>query len=188
MKILMHMCCAPCALYPVSALKSKGIEVDGLYYNPNIHPIEEFQKREENVEKLAKMEDFKVFYLPDFKEDLWKALADRDDNRCRMCYEMRLKKAFSFAKEHSYDAVTTSLLVSPFQKHDMIIEIANKYAKVYDIPFYYEDFRVGYRDGQKRAKDFGLYCQRYCGCILSLKERISEITREFQMQKQTQSF
>ena len=175
MKVLMHMCCAPCAVYPVSVLKSKGIELDGLYYNPNIHPYEEFIKREENIEKLAKLEGFDVFYLPDFKEDLWEALASKDQNRCNMCYEMRLKKAFEFGKEHGYDAVTTSLLVSPYQKHDLIIEIANKYSKIYDIPFYYEDFRVGYKEGQKKAKDLGLYCQRYCGCILSLKERIEEI-------------
>ncbi|MCF7931262.1 MAG: epoxyqueuosine reductase QueH [Acholeplasmataceae bacterium] len=175
MKVLMHMCCAPCAVYPVQTMKEKGIEIDGLYYNPNIHPFEEFQKREENVEKLAEKEGFLVHYLPDFKEDLWLALESKDQSRCNMCYEMRLKKAFEFAKEHGYDAVTTSLLVSPYQQHDVIIDIALKYAKIYNIPFYYEDFRLGYREGQKLAKEYGLYCQRYCGCILSLKERMNEI-------------
>ncbi len=175
MKVLMHMCCAPCAVYPVSVLKEKGIELDGLYYNPNIHPHEEFIKREESVEKLATQEGFMVHYLPDFEEDLWKAIADKDSHRCNMCYDMRLKKAFEFAKEKGYDAVTTSLLVSPYQQHELIIEIAEKYAKKYDIPFYYEDFRIGFREGQKKAKEFGLYCQRYCGCVLSLKERIEEI-------------
>ncbi len=175
MKLLMHMCCAPCATYPVSVLKAKGIEVDGLYYNPNIHPIEEFAKREESLEKLSAKEGFLVHYLPDFDEDLWLALESKDMDRCRMCYETRLEKAFAYAKAHGYDAVTTSLLVSPYQKHEMIIEIAEKYAKQFDITFYYEDFRTGYRQGQKMAKDMGLYCQRYCGCILSLKERIQEI-------------
>lgn len=180
MKVLMHMCCAPCAVYPVQSMKEKGIEIDGLYYNPNIHPLEEFEKREENVEKLAEKEGFSVHYLPDFKEDLWLALESKDQNKCNMCYEMRLKKAFEFAKEHGYDAVTTSLLVSPYQQHELIIEIAEKYAKVYDIPFYYEDFRVGYRAGQRMAREYGLYCQRYCGCILSLKERINEIKQAIQ--------
>jgi len=156
-------------------MKEKGIEIDGLYYNPNIHPIEEFEKREDSLEKLAGIEGFDVHYLPDFDEDLWKALADTDQNRCHMCYEKRLKKAFEFAKEKGYDGVTTSLLVSPYQQHDLIIEIAKKYEKKYDIKFYYEDFRIGYREGQKNAKELGLYCQRYCGCILSLKERIEEI-------------
>jgi len=175
MKVLMHMCCAPCAVYPVQAMKEKGIEIDGLFYNPNIHPFEEFQKREDNVEKLAEKEGFLVHYLPDFKEDLWLALESKDQNRCNMCYEMRLKRAFEFAKEHGYDAVTTSLLVSPYQQHDVIIDIALKYAKIYNMPFYYEDFRLGYKEGQKLAKEYGLYCQRYCGCILSLKERMNEI-------------
>lgn len=172
------MCCAPCAVYPVETLQAKGKEVDGLYYNPNIHPIEEFEKREEYVEKLAKDKGFNVFYFPDFEQDLWEALRDKDDKRCEMCYHKRLKKLFEVGKEMEYDAVTTSLLVSPYQKHDLIKEIAEKYSKQYDIPFYYEDFRVGYREGQKKSKEYGLYCQRYCGCILSLKEKIETIIKK----------
>ncbi len=176
MKILMHMCCAPCAVYPVESLQIKGQKVDGLYYNPNIHPYEEFEKREENVDKLANDKGFNVFYYPDYEEDLWEALRDNDEKRCEMCYSKRLKKLFEVGKEMGYDAVTTSLLVSPYQKHDVIKKLAEKYSKKYDIPFYYEDFRVGYREGQKKAKDYGLYCQRYCGCIVSLKNKIKEIT------------
>ncbi len=176
MKILMHMCCAPCAVYPVESLQIKGQEVDGLYYNPNIHPYEEFEKREENVEKLANDKGFNVFYYPDYEEDLWDALRDNDEARCEMCYSKRLQKLFKVGKELGYDAVTTSLLVSPYQKHDVIKRLAEKYSKKYDLPFYYEDFRIGYFEGQKKAKDYGLYCQRYCGCIVSLKEKIKEIT------------
>ncbi len=176
MKILMHMCCAPCAVYPVETLQDRGIEVDGLYYNPNIHPIEEFEKREENVEKLAKDKGFSVFYYPDFEEDLWRALREGDKSRCHMCYTKRLNKLFEVAKEHGYQYVTTSLLVSPYQDHELIKKIGERLAVKYGIEFFYEDFRVGYRDGQKKAKQYGLYCQRYCGCILSLKERIKEIT------------
>ena len=176
MKILMHMCCAPCAVYPVETLQERGIEVDGLYYNPNIHPIEEFEKREENVEKLAKDKGFNVFYYPDFEEDLWRALREGDKSRCNMCYSKRLTKLFEVAKEHGYKYVTTSLLVSPYQDHELIRKIGAKLEAKYGIKFFYEDFRVGYRDGQKKAKQYGLYCQRYCGCILSLKERIKEIT------------
>lgn len=179
----MHMCCAPCAIYPVSSLKAQGHIVDGLYYNPNIHPHEEFIKREEYLEKLAEMEGFFVHYMPDFKQDLWDALHANDERKCRMCYELRLKQTFQFAKERKYDAVTTSLLVSPYQKHELIVEIALKYAKVYGVEFFYEDFRVGYKEGQKKAKDFGLYCQRYCGCILSLKNAINEISVNFKREQ-----
>ena len=176
MKVLMHMCCAPCAVYPVESMKEKGIEIDGLYYNPNIHPIEEFKKREENVEKLARDKGFDVYYYPDYEEDLWQALREGDKSRCAMCYSKRLKKLFEVGKEKGYEAVTTSLLVSPHQDHELIKKIGNKLSDKYGIKFYYEDFRVGYRDGQKKAKEYGLYCQRYCGCIVSLRERIKEIT------------
>ncbi len=175
MKVLMHMCCAPCAVYPVETLQSRGIEVDGLYYNPNIHPIEEFEKREENVEKLAKDKGLKIHYYPDFEQEAWEVFSEGDETRCNMCYTKRMKKLFEVAKEKGYKAVTTSLLVSPYQDHDLIKQLGETYSKKYDIEFYYEDFRVGYREGQKKAKAYGLYCQRYCGCIVSLKERISEI-------------
>lgn len=178
------MCCAPCAIYPVkSILQNKDNQITGLYYNPNIHPYEEFVKREENIERLASMEGFLVHYMPDYNEDLWLALKENDDKKCRTCYEMRLSKTFKYAKDNGYDAATTSLLVSPYQKHDLIIEIANKYAKIYDIIFYYEDFRTGYSEGKKMAKGLGLYCQRYCGCILSLKEAINDISNEFKQSR-----
>ncbi len=174
----MHMCCAPCAVYPLAVMQKKGINVEGLYYNPNIHPYEEFMKREESVKKLASLKKIKVHYMPDFKQDIWDKMSNKETNRCTVCYEMRLKKAFAFAKENNYDAVTTSLLVSPYQNHELIIKNAQKYAKQYKIQFHYEDFRVGYRQGQKEAKDLGVYCQRYCGCILSLKARIKEIVQQ----------
>lgn len=179
MKILMHMCCAPCAIYPVTHIMAQGHIVDGLYYNPNIHPYEEFVKREENIEKLAEMKGFFVHYLPDFNQDLWLALREGDTKRCQMCYDMRLKETFRFAKENAYDAVTTSLLISPYQKHDLIIKTALKYEKMYDIKFYYEDFRPYYQEGRKMAQGFNLYCQRYCGCIISLKEAINEVSTNF---------
>ncbi|MBU1094191.1 MAG: epoxyqueuosine reductase QueH [Firmicutes bacterium] len=178
MKVLMHMCCAPCSVYPVQVMKEKGIEIEGLFFNPNIHPIEEFEKRKENVEKLADIEDFFVHYLTDFQEEKWQQIEASDQQRCKMCYEMRLKRTFEYGKEHGFDAVTTSLLASPYQKHELIANIGNEYSKLYDLPFYYEDFRVGYREGIKEAKELDIYCQRYCGCILSLKERINELKQE----------
>lgn len=178
MKLLMHMCCGPCAVYPLRALKEKNIQVDGLYYNPNIHPIEEFAKREENVEKLSKIMNIKVHYLADFKQETWEDMAT-NERKCNICYDMRLKRTFEFALANNYDAVTTSLLVSPYQDHELIMKTAKKYAKLYSVGFYYEDFRKGYRKGQKKAKDLGIYCQRYCGCIISLRERIKEISQVF---------
>jgi len=88
-----------------------------------------------------------------------------------VCYYMRLKKTVEKAKELGFDLFSTTLLVSPYQKHDLIKEIANYLANEYKIEFYYEDFRVGYREGVNLSKEYGLYRQKYCGCIYSEKDR-----------------
>ena len=84
---------------------------------------------------------------------------------------MAVANSVKYAKEHGYEAFTTTLLVSPYQKHDLIVEIANELSKEYDIPFIYQDFREGFRIGQQMARDAGLYMQKYCGCIYSEEER-----------------
>lgn len=180
MRILMHMCCAPCATFPVSELKQRGIEIEGLYYNPNIHPYEEFKKREEQVKKLGEIYEIKINFLHDFEQEIWEELktSRQNKNRCSMCYNKRLARLFKFAKLQNFDAVTTSLLISPYQNHEEIKELALKYSKKYNIDFYYEDFRDNYRKGQQMAKEHGFYRQKYCGCILSLLETIEQISNE----------
>ncbi|VEU80706.1 Uncharacterized BCR, COG1636 [Haploplasma axanthum] len=174
----MHMCCAPCATFPVELLKEKGLDVEGLFYNPNIHPYEEFKKREEQVKKLSEIYKIKVHFLPDFEQQLWEEMKDKSKNRCGTCYQKRIARLFKFAKVEKFDAVTTSMLVSPYQDHEKIKELATMYSEKYGIPFYYEDFRVGYREGQEKAKEHGFYKQRYCGCVLSLLETIEQISAE----------
>lgn len=176
MRLLMHMCCAPCATFPVETLKERGIEVEGLYYNPNIHPYEEFKRREDQVKKLSSIYQIKVHYIEDYEQKIWEEMKNKDKNRCNMCYQKRIARLFKFAKTKNFDAVTSSLLVSPYQDHEKIKEIGEMYSQKYNIPFYYEDFRVGYHEGQKKAKEHGFYRQRYCGCILSLLEAIDEIS------------
>ena len=87
--------------------------------------------------------------------------------RCNMCYRVRLDKTAWYAKEKGFDAFTTTLLVSPYQKHELICEIGQQAAQKYGIDFYYSDFRPGFRQGQQGAKEMGLYRQKYCGCIVS---------------------
>ncbi len=168
MKLMMHMCCAPCSTYPLSVLRQEGIEPVGVYYNPNIHPIEEFERRRSTVEQFAAIKGLQVQYFNDFRQPDWEAFAGPGDARCTMCYTTRLKKVAELAAEQGFDAFTTSLLVSPYQKHDLIKQLGEKYAALYGIQFYYRDFRPGFREGQKEAKDLGLYRQKYCGCIISL--------------------
>jgi len=169
MKLLLHICCGPCAIYPIEVLKSKNIDITGFFYNPNIHPIDEFNRRRDNVAKLSLEAGLNVIYEDDFQQEVWKTFAKDDESRCNYCYSLRLTHTFEYAKQNSYDAVSTSLLVSPYQKHDLIIETCKKLSTQYGVDFFYHDFREGFRKGQQSAKDMGLYRQKYCGCILSLR-------------------
>ena len=171
MKLLMHMCCAPCSVYPLAQLRGEGIEPVGVFFNPNIHPIEEFERRRENVEKLASMKGLQVQYFDDFRLQEWERHTGTEDARCTMCYAIRMKKAAELASAGGYEAFTTSLLVSPYQKHDLIKQLGEKYALQYGVGFLYRDFRPGFRQGQQEARELGLYRQKYCGCIISFNER-----------------
>ena len=171
MKLLVHICCAPCSVYPVGTLQKEDIYFEGYFYNPNIHPAEEFQRRRENVERFSDIKGFHVHYLDDTRQDLWEGFSGPGFERCRMCYRMRLDKAASFAREKGFDAFTTTLLVSPYQKHDLIKELGREFEAKYGVEFFYRDFRPGFRQGQQQAKELGLYRQKFCGCIVSLREQ-----------------
>jgi predicted adenine nucleotide alpha hydrolase (AANH) superfamily ATPase len=169
MKLLMHMCCAPCSVYPLEVLRRQDAQIEGFFYNPNIHPIEEHRKRMENVRILSEIKGLKVHYSDEFRQELWENFEGFEASRCAMCYSMRLDKAAAFAAENGFDAFTTSLLVSPYQKHELIRELGEKYALKHGVKFYYVDFRPGFRQGQQKAKNLGLYRQKFCGCIKSLR-------------------
>ena len=169
MKILMHMCCAPCSVYPVESLLAEGYQLEGLFYNPNIHPREEYEKRRENVRIYSDIKNLFVNYIEDFRQKDWESFNGQEAARCTMCYDIRMDKAASYAAANGFDAFATSLLVSPYQKHDLIRETGEKYAEKYGVKFLYIDFRPGFRQGQQQARDLGLYRQKYCGCIKSLR-------------------
>jgi predicted adenine nucleotide alpha hydrolase (AANH) superfamily ATPase len=170
MKLLLHMCCAPCSVYPVSVLKGEGMDLHGLFFNPNIHPEEEYLKRKENVEIFSRAENIPVELWDDMRQEVWENYKGSDEDRCNMCYSIRMDKTASIAKEKGFDAFSTTLLVSPYQKHELIKEIGERLAKKYGIDFYYKDFRPGFRQGQQQAREMGLYRQKFCGCIVSFNE------------------
>ena len=177
MKLLMHMCCAPCSTYPVSSLRKNNIDVTGLFYNPNIHPIDEYQRRLDTVKEYSNIVDLDVRYIEGYMEDVWINYKGTDESRCTMCYSLRLNRTAKYAKENGFDAFTTSLLVSPYQRHDLIKELGEKFATKYGIKFYYEDFRPHFREGQATAREMNLYRQKYCGCIISYNERMQHINQ-----------
>lgn len=173
MKLLMHTCCAPCSVYCIDLLRDEGIEPNLYWFNPNIHPYKEYEARLNTLRDYSKMINVNliendVYGLKEF----CKNVIDDLDNRCvNYCYRVRLENTVKYAKENGYDSFTTTLLVSPYQKHDELIKICNELAEIYDLNFVYRDFRTGFRQGQAKARELGLYMQKYCGCVFSEEDR-----------------
>ena len=172
MKVLLHVCCGPCALYPLKVLREEGCEVHGYFFNPNIHPYAEYRRRQETLAAYAESEGWPVIHAREYPvEEYFRMVAYRESERCRFCYRLRLAKAAGVAKHGGFDAFTTTLLGSPFQKHGLLRETGEAVAAEYGIPFLYRDFRVGFKEGVARSRERGMYRQQYCGCIFSEKER-----------------
>ncbi|MFH0924678.1 MAG: epoxyqueuosine reductase QueH [bacterium] len=174
MKILLHICCAPCAIYPSSVLLKEGLDITGFFYNPNIHPYLEYKKRLDTLKEFVSWSSLKIVYKDEYNlEEFLREVTFREEERCMVCYSMRLEAVGKYAKEGKFDCFTTTLLYSKFQKHDLIIDIAKTTAQKYNVPFYYKDFRDGWKEGIKICKEQGFYRQQYCGCVYSEKESAS---------------
>lgn len=172
----MHICCANCALYPLEHFASKGIDVKGLWYNPNIHPAGEYQKRLEALRTLEGLRGLDVEYMDSYGlMDFLRETRGKESEglRCAVCYEMRLSSAAQTARKMGLDGFTTSLLASPRQKFDLIVDIGRRMEKKYSIYFHEEDMRQGWGRGVEASKGLGLYRQKYCGCIYSEMERFA---------------
>jgi epoxyqueuosine reductase len=171
-RILLHTCCGPCTVYPLQRLREQNWTVHGFFYNPNIHPYQEFQRRLEGLHTLAGIERLELIVRPDYDlEGFFRQVAFREHERCIYCYASRLETTARLAKKSRFDAFTTTLLYSRQQKHDLVFSLAREASSKHGIPFFYEDFRTGWKEGQERARQLALYRQQYCGCIYSEKER-----------------
>lgn len=174
MRILLHICCAPCAIYPVRSLREKEIEVFGFWYNPNIHPFEEYRHRLETLKAYAESINLRMIWHDRYElDEFLRGVAFRETFgiRCRFCYFKRLEATAQVARHGHFDAFTTTLLYSKFQNHELICEIAESLAKKHGVKFYYEDFRVGWKEGIEASKKMNMYRQQYCGCIYSERDR-----------------
>ena len=178
MKLLLHTCCAPCSVYCIESLRNKNIDPTVYWYNPNIHPYMEYKARRDCLKEYTKSINIQAIFEEEYGLDEFCRNVIQDlENRCiNYCYPIRLEQTAKYAKENGYDTFSTTLLVSPYQKHDEIRRIGEKIATNYNLSFYYEDFRVGFREGQAKARELGLYMQKYCGCIFS--EEMSSLARQ----------
>jgi len=172
MNILLHICCANCAIYPVRTMREAGHDITGYFFNHNIHPYQEYRRRLEAVETYAKIINLEVVYKDEYRlEEFLAQVASQPANRCTYCYQSRLRQVAEQAAQQGYDAFSTSLLYSRYQNHELIRKLGEELASHYGVTFLYEDFRQGWQDGIKASKAMGLYRQQYCGCIYSEKER-----------------
>jgi predicted adenine nucleotide alpha hydrolase (AANH) superfamily ATPase len=172
MKILLHICCAPCSIYPLQALTLGAHRVQGFFFNPNIHPYQEFARRIATLECYASQTGLPVIWDRRYNlEEFLRNVVFRETERCRFCYYLRLLATAKVAKSGDFDAFTSTLLYSKYQNHELIRETANRVVQEVGVPFYYEDFRQGWSAGMKQTRKLGLYKQQYCGCIYSERDR-----------------
>ena len=172
MKILLHICCAPCSIFPVKILRSKDMDVFGFFYRHNIHPYTECLKRQETLRSYAETINLRVIYQEGYDlEGFIQNVVFRESNRCEFCYHDRLKSTAMIAKRGKFDYFTTTLLYSKHQKHEQVKSIGEAMGRSVGVPFYYNDFRIGWKEGIEESKQLGMYRQQYCGCIYSEKER-----------------
>lgn len=184
-RVLLHSCCAPCSSQVLARLSDYFL-VTVLYYNPNIEPFSEYEKRKEEQKRFIKSFPSKnqISFLDcDYENEKFKIMAKGLENvpeggeRCHKCYTLRIEKTAILAKENNFDYFCTTLSVSPYKNSRVLNEIGNMLEKKYDIKYLYSDFKKedGYKKSIEYSKEYNLYRQNYCGCIYS-KENKKEIS------------
>ena len=180
-KLLLHSCCAPCSSRCIEYL-SNYFDITILYYNPNISPIEEYEKRKKEQIKFInefksknKLDYMDIYYDYNEFDSIAKGLEQEPEGgkRCFKCYNLRLEKTALKAKENNYDYFGTTLTVSPYKNSQILNQIGEDLSKKYDIKYLYSDFKKneGYKRSIELSKIYNLYRQDYCGCIYSKLER-----------------
>lgn len=180
-RLFLHSCCAPCSSYCLAYL-SEYFEITDYYYNPNVYPPEEYEKRAEEQKRLIDEMPFvhpvhflEGEYHPEEFFEMAKGLEKLPEGqeRCFRCYEMRMRKAASLANEGGYDYFATTLSISPLKNARKINEIGERLAEEYNVRHLPSDFKKkeGYKKSIEYSKKYGLYRQDYCGCVFSKNKK-----------------
>ncbi len=179
-KLLLHCCCAPCSVSCIEPLRAEGIEPTAFWFNPNIHPFKEYEARRDCLIDYAKQIKIELIVRENYGlREFVKNVAEGIDGRCGYCYYHRLEETAKYAAENNFGAFTSTLLASIYQNHELMIKYCEELAEKYGVEFLYRDFRHNFREGNKKARDTGLYMQKYCGCIFSEEDRyIKQINRD----------
>jgi len=158
-----------------SGLEARNIAFDLFWHNHNIHPFTEYRSRKQALEHFAKINNYQLMTEDEYGlRDFVATTLASPAARCQNCYKNRLDKTAQTAKKQGYAAFSTTLLASPYQKFETICEEGELLAKRLGLKFVVKDFRENFRDGMAKAREMGLYMQKYCGCIFSEEERYSK--------------
>ena len=177
--VLIHSCCPHCAAYTVDHWRRQGYEVSALWYNPNIHPYAEHQQRLAAMKSLAREINLPLIVTKTYEMvSYFREVVGHEDQRCQHCFRLRLSRTAEIARQAGFSAFTTTLLISPHQKHDLIRATGEKIAGEQGIAFLYADLRKRYSDSRHLTKPLDLYRQQYCGCLYSEWERYADVKIE----------
>lgn len=172
MRLLMHACCAPCSIMCVKTLRDEGIEPVGFWDNPNIHPYTEYSSRRNTLVDYFKSIDVELVMNGDYGlRPFVQAVCADIDGRCENCYEMRMDATAAYAAANGFTHFTSTLFISPYQNHELLRQKAEEAAARHGVEFLYRDFRPTFGEGQDKARELGLYMQKYCGCVFSEEDR-----------------
>ncbi|MFC1909642.1 epoxyqueuosine reductase QueH, partial [Chloroflexota bacterium] len=164
--VLVHSCCAHCTAYTIDHWRQQDYEVSAFWYNPNIHPYQDHQRRLEGMQTLAKEMDFPLVITDGYDMmEYFRRVAGHEPQRCQYCFDLRLSVTAETARQKGFNAFTTTLLISPHQKHDLLRETGGKLAEEKGITFLYADLRKRYSESRHLTKSLNLYRQQYCGCV-----------------------
>ena len=174
-KILLHICCAPCATAVVENLRTDGYDITGYFYNPSIHPWKEFKRRMDTLKEWAPAIDLPVIYSEEYPlEDNIRMLLG-SPNRCFACFSDRMNKTAQLAKELGVEQFTTTLTVSPYQNQKLLIKAGEAASFIHGIRYLYRDYRNSYRRSIELSRGLHMYRQPYCGCVFSERDRYLKI-------------
>lgn len=182
-RMLLHTCCAPCLTAVYRGFIEEGFNVTAFFYNPNIHPWKERERRLQSLEDYAGSLDIPLLVDTGYPLEDNVAMLLKADNRCRACFEDRLEATARRAAQEGMDCFSTTLSVSPYQNQDMIRSAGERAGTESGITFVYRDFRNDYRESVRMSREAGLYRQPYCGCVFSERDRYLKIRSPGQMEE-----
>lgn len=175
--LLMQSCCAPCSSAVMQYL-NPYFDMKMFFYNPNISPLSEFEKRVKELSKLVEkmpLENRPEIIIGDYENEIFESLVigledlPEGEARCFKCYALRLERTAKFAKENKYEFFGTTLSISPYKNAQKLNEIGAALEKKYGVRYLFSDFKKknGYKRSIELSKEYSLYRQDYCGCIHS---------------------